>query len=965
MPRKARKLSSANVYHVMVRGNRKQDIFLEDEDRFKFIKVLKKVKQKGEYELCAYCLMNNHVHLLIKEKNEQISRVMKRINVSYANYFNQKYHQVGHLFQDRYKSEPIEDENYLLAVLNYIHNNPLNASIVKNLNEYVWSSYCTYVKKLPHQDFLIDGEDILSLFSSDKDRAIDLFIQYHHQNIQRKGGIIELQEEDKKYNKSVSNEQEAKQYLQDYFKKYNLKLSNLKEKKHRSHRNNLINYLKLNSNLSIRGVANILGFGSTTVHKAQEKKNREPSPVPSENRPLVCFSVCPKDCFGSCSLEVEVEEGKIVEVRGNSNNPVSQGRICAKGKNFPNLIYSPERLLYPLQRIGERGKGEFKRISWEQALDIIYEKLKDLKGQYGPESVLYYNRFANLGVVKNCAYGFWYQFGGFTSAYGGLCDAAAQEAIDLTYGEVKHNKITDLENSKLIILWGMNPAYTHIHINHYINKAVDRGAKLITVDIRENESGARSDLYLNPRPGTDGCLALGIANQLIENNLIEHNFINQHTFGFDEFKELAKDYPLEKVSAITEIPLYKIKTMTNYIKKNPGYALICGVGVQRYTNAGQTIRAISLLPALTGSIGKEGCGFFFNDKQAPELKWPFFPERPDRIRNSIPVAKLASGIDNQIDPPVKAAWIEQANPLTSNPDINLLARVMNELEFIVVTDLFLTDTVRMADIVLPAASMYEYYDLISGYGNSYIQLQQKVIEPPDECKHESEIYRLLGKKFGFNLDYLPKNNLDTIEKIIDSSNLNTNIKELKEKPYLHLSDYQEIAFSDLKFKTSTGRIEFYSRKMEDRWGQNPLPFYCEPKESKYSSPELYVKYPLVFISVHALNKMNSQFSSREIFKEEPFIRINPHDAESRGINDGEKVKVYNERGSVTFKAIISEKVPPGTVYAYFGWWDGVHHANLNELTGEFISEIGYGTAFHNCLVEVKKKNRGRFSVPKI
>ncbi|PKP57279.1 hypothetical protein CVT91_11015, partial [Candidatus Atribacteria bacterium HGW-Atribacteria-1] len=485
----------------------------------------------------------------------------------------------------------------------------------------------------------------------------------------------------------------------------------------------------------------------------------------TEDRPLVCFSVCPKDCFGSCSLEVEVEKGKVVKVRGNRNSPVNQGRICIKGKNYPNMVYSPERLLYPLQRIGKRGKGDFKRISWEQALDIIYEKLKNLKEQYGPESVLYYNRFANLGVVKNCAYGFWYQFGGFTSTYGGLCDSAAQEAINLTYGEVKHNKISDLENSKLIILWGSNPAYTNIHIMHYINRAVDKGAKLITIDIRENESGTKSNLYLNPRPGTDGCLALGIANQLIENNIIDDNFINRHTFGFAEFKGLVKDYPLEKVSAITEVPTGKIKSLINYLKENPRYALICGMGVQRYTNAGQTVRAISLLPALNGSIGKKGCGFYFSDRQAPELNWPFSPPKPKRIRNSIPVAKLASELDNQADPPVKAVWIEQANPMTSNPNINILARAMNKLDLIVVADLFLTDTARMADIILPATSMFEYYDLITGYGHSYIQLQQKLIESPGECKHESEIYRLLGKKFGFNLDYLLENNLSTIEKI--------------------------------------------------------------------------------------------------------------------------------------------------------------------------------------------------------
>jgi len=269
MPRKARKLSSTKIYHVMIRGNRKQDIFLKDEDRLKFIKILKKVKRKEEYELYAFCLMSNHVHLLIKEKNEQLSRIMKRINISYVNYFNQKYQQIGHLFQDRYKSEPIESENYLLAVLSYIHNNPLNAFIVKNLEEYPWSSYCIYTEESSQQAFLIEREDILSLFSSDKDRAIDLFIQYHHQNIQGENDIIELPEEDRKYNQSLINEREAKQYLQNYFEKFNLNLSNLKEKKHRSHRNNLISYLKLNSNLSIRGIANILGVSATTVHKMQ------------------------------------------------------------------------------------------------------------------------------------------------------------------------------------------------------------------------------------------------------------------------------------------------------------------------------------------------------------------------------------------------------------------------------------------------------------------------------------------------------------------------------------------------------------------------------------------------------------------------------------------------------------------------------------------------------------------------
>jgi len=665
-------------------------------------------------------------------------------------------------------------------------------------------------------------------------------------------------------------------------------------------------------------------------------------------------SVCPKDCFGSCSLEVVVEEGKITKVKGKSDSPVNQGRVCKKANHYFDLLYSPERLLYPLQRVGERGKGLFKRISWEQALDIIVAKLRRLRVDYGPESVLYYQRFGNLGIAKSGALGFWYQWGGFTSTYGGLCDSAAQEAIRLTYGEVKHNRISDLEKSKLIILWGANPAYTNILLMYYINQAIDKGAKLITIDIRKNESSERAFLLLNPRPGTDICLALGVAHQLIEDGVVDYPFINRNTFGFDQFKELVKHYPLSKVTAITGIPLSVLKSLVNSIKENPHYSLICGMGVQRYTNAGQTIRAIALLPALTGSVGKRGGGFYFSDKQAPELNWPFLPKKPENIRISILVAKLGSGIINQTDPPIKGLWVEQANPLTSNPDSHLLAQAIDKLDFIVVTDLFLTDTARRADIVLPAASMYEYYDLISGYGHSYIQLQQKIIDPPGECKHESEIYRLLGKKFGFDLAYLPENNLITIQKVIQSSNLRTDIQELKEKPYLH-PDIQEIAFSDYKFSTPSKRIEFYSRQMQDLWGQNPLPFYQEPAESRYSLPELYKEFPLTLVSSHALDKMNSQFSSREAFREQPFAQINPQEAESRGIQNGEKIIIYNQRGSIKVKAVITDQVPPGIVHLRFGWWEGRQQVSVNKLTGEYISEIGYGAAFHNCLVEIGRE----------
>ena len=664
-------------------------------------------------------------------------------------------------------------------------------------------------------------------------------------------------------------------------------------------------------------------------------------------------TVCPKDCFGSCGLKLIVENERAIEILGNKYQPSTEGRLCQKGKNYLSLVYSSKRLLHPLKRIGIRGEGKFQRISWDDALNTIYKKLKSLKEKYGPESILYYRRYANLGVMKNCALGFWHQFGGYTTTYGGLCDAAAQEAIKLTYGEVKHNRISDIENSRLIILWGINPAYTHIHFQNYLNKAMKKGAKFIAVDVRKNESAKKQFLNIQPRPGTDGCLALGIAHQLIKRDLIDSNFLNEFAFGFTQFKEMVREYPLNYVSKITEIPEDEIEKMIECIEKNPHYSLFCGMGVQRYSNAGQTVRAISLLPALTGCIGKAGSGFYFSDKQAPEISWPFLPHNSVNVRQSIPISKLSSEIKKQSDPPIKAMWVEQGNPMTSNPNVNLLRRTLNELDFIVVNDLFMTDTANMADIILPAASILEYNDLVIGYGHSYIQLQQKAIDNLGECKHESEIYQMLGRKFNFNLDYLPDNDLLTIEKIIEKSNFKTNINELTEKSYLH-PNYQEIAFSDMKFKTSSGKIAFFCQKVKDDWGKEPLPIYHEPFESKYSAPHLHQKFPLTLISAHAKNRMNSQFSTMTFFTEKPFIQMNAQDAEIRKLSQEDTVKVFNDRGKIELKVKIDPNIPKGIVKLDFGWWNSTHRANVNCLTGEYESDFGNGTAFHSCLVDIQK-----------
>lgn len=656
-------------------------------------------------------------------------------------------------------------------------------------------------------------------------------------------------------------------------------------------------------------------------------------------------TVCPKDCFGSCSLEVEVEKGRIIKVRGDRKHPVTKGVACLKGNKYPDIIYSKDRLMYPLRRTGKRGEGEFKVISWDKALDEIYSRLQIVKKEYGPESLFYYAGYGTLGLTNKYSYGFWYQFGGFTTTYGSLCNSAGSEAIKLTYGEIKHNSLSDLENSDLIILWGKNPFYTHPQMMFHINKAVKKGAKLVTIDPRRNESSRKSNLHLSPEAGTDGALALGIANSLISSGDINRDFIDKYTTGFEKYRELVKDYTLEKVSNITGIPVKKIEEFIDMIKEHPRYSLITGYGLQRYTNSGQTLRAISLLPALTGSIGYQGATFYYSDKQGTGLKWPPLPAKPGKIRK-IPVAKMAVELSKVNKPPIKAMWVQTANPVTSNPESNKLIEAMKELDFIVVSDLFLTDTAKMADIVLPVTSPFEYYDLIKGYGHSYIQVQQKIIEPPGECKHESEIYKLLGEKFGYNSDYLYDNNRDFMQRVLDLSGYNIDIEEIEENGYLP-EEHQEIAFSDFKFKTPSGKIEFYSNDMKEKWGENPLPVFNEVVSSKKHN-----RYPLQLLTGHSRNRINSQFYNIDELKEDGILQINPVDAGERDIKDGDQVVVYNDRGKVILIAGITDKVREGLVYTEFGSWGD--KKKINSLIKARITDIGYNTAFHNNFVEVKK-----------
>ncbi len=658
---------------------------------------------------------------------------------------------------------------------------------------------------------------------------------------------------------------------------------------------------------------------------------------------------------------VQVEDGELRSVQGDGLNLATRGKICSKGLSYVSRHNAPDRLLYPLRRVGERGSSQFERISWQEALETIAYELTRIKAEHGPEALLYYSYAGAFGVHGNYLQGFWSQLGGVTDTYGDLCYPTGSEATRLTYGTLKHNAPWDLVNAGLIVLWGKNPARTNVQQMHAINQALDRGAKLVTIDPIRNESSVRSSLHLSPNPGSDAALALCVANELIKRGAHDVEFLEQHALGFPEFQERAAEYPLERAAELCGLSIDDIEQLVELFLDQQPVSVICGYGMQSYTNSGQAVRAVALLPALVGSVGKSGGGFHFANKQAPPLKWPYAYPAPAFTR-SISITKLGREIAESDNPPIKLAWVERGNPLVTNPDVKRIEAVFEELDMVVVVEQFLTDTARFADIVLPSTSMFEYSTLVAGYWHPYLMLQQQVIPPRGECRNETWIYRELGKLLGLDLQYLPEYDESVLDEVLQSSGLDVTLDELRAGPWLS-GQVQEVAYSDHKFPTPSGKIELVCESMQLKWGADPLPCYVPLQEGIGSAGSEGKRYPLQLLTPHSGYRIHSQFNNLPWLRHlngEPVVEINAQDAKQRQIKTGDWVLVFNGRSELKLKACVTEGIKPGCVAVDHGWWqsDG---ARANELTADRHTDIGHGAAFNDVSVEVVRYRGGKQS----
>jgi len=662
-------------------------------------------------------------------------------------------------------------------------------------------------------------------------------------------------------------------------------------------------------------------------------------------------------------MRVQVEDGRIRRIEPHPDNRATPEGVCLKGLSYYERAHSSDRILHPMFR--RPGSGNFARVSWDEAFELITNRLRGYHEDPGPQSVLYYSASGTKGLLNAVGLDFWKLYGGCTTTYGDLCWPAGLEATRLTLGDNKHSAPWDLAAARLVVLWGKNSAETNIHQMVFVDKALEAGGKLVVIDPRRTETAERADLLIQPRPGTDGAIALAVAHLLIADDAVDHPFIERHVHGYGEFAESVREFTPAKAASIAEVGEEQIRELADYFATIRPATICPGFGMQRYTNSGQTMRALLALPAITGNFGKPGSGWAYANLQSmvfDEVSEPiacYPPERPDgAVRVSISTARLGRDVLATRDPPLRMAWVERGNPITQNPETNRVLEAFRSLEFRVVVDQFMTDTAREADLVLPAKTMFEQSDVIGAYWHPYIQLKQKMIDPPGEVKPESAIYHELARRMGLAPDgRIPGPTDEEIDRYLErrlEPFPELTLERLREGPLLP-PGHEEIAFADLAFSTPSGKIELNSDEAAERWGADRLPTFFESEESTRRVKAERSNYGLHLMTPNTKNRIHSQFQNLRMIRrlgDRPFAQIHPDTAKDRGIADGDRVRIFNDRGSLEVEARLDHGIRDGCVAVTNGWWIPTG-GSVNSCSKGRETDMGHGAAFHDNLVEIE------------
>ncbi|HTS48399.1 MAG TPA: molybdopterin-dependent oxidoreductase [Bryobacteraceae bacterium] len=679
--------------------------------------------------------------------------------------------------------------------------------------------------------------------------------------------------------------------------------------------------------------------------------------------PDVRHSVCALDCPDCCSLLIDIEDGKGSHLRGDPNHPVTRGFLCGKVARYLEREYAQDRLLYPQKRIGRKGQGRFQRISWDEALDTIAQRLQAVAAEYGSEAILPYSYAGTMGFLQGSGMDrrFFHRLGA-SRLDRTICSSAGGAGLTKTLGARYGTEPEQFRHSKLIIAWGASIHNTNVHLWPFIVEARRNGARFYTIDPVRTRTAELADKHFSIFPGSDLALALGFMHIIIGEKLYDAEYVARFTNGFDELKKRASEYPPDRVESLTGIPRAEIAALAREYATTHPAAIRLGYGVQRSERGGTAVRAISALPALTGSWREVGGGLQLSTSQAfqlnktglemPDLQLRSPLGREARIVNMTELGKALTELDQ---PPVKAMVVYNSNPAAIAPNQNMVLNGMRREDlFMVVLEQFQNDTADYADILLPATTFLEHTDLYFAYGHYYLQLARPVLPAPGECKSNVEVFRLLAERIGLRDACLQDSEDDMIRTLLDSQHSfvkGITLEELDRDYSVRLRIAPKgqpfLPFAQGEFLTPSAKCEFGAEALE----------YQPPIESRHGSSTLASLYPLEMISAKAHDSMNSTFGNRPwAQRETSVLQMNRSDAEQRGISNGDRVRVFNARGSCLLTAEVDGAVGPGVVSAPSVRWGKLapETGHVNMLTSDRLTDIGGGPVFYSCLVQVEK-----------
>jgi anaerobic selenocysteine-containing dehydrogenase len=690
-------------------------------------------------------------------------------------------------------------------------------------------------------------------------------------------------------------------------------------------------------------------------------------------------AACPHDCPDTCAMVVTVADGRAVGVRGDPDHPFTRGGLCVKVNNYPDKVYSPDRLLHPMRRTGPKGSGRFERITWDAALDEIATRFRATIDAHGPESVMPVSYLGTQGILNGLNVGdpFFNRMGATVSERT-YCDSGACTAYTMTVGATAGVDPESLVHSRYIVIWACNMISTNLHLWPFVAEAQKRGAKVVVIDPMRHRTAQRADWHIPIRPGTDGALALAMMHVIITEGLTDEAYVRDHTVGYEELAERVREHTPEWASEETGIPAEDIRTLAReYATSQPSMIRI-GVAIERHAGGGQTVRSIACLPALVGAWRRVGGGLLQLPLWAFPVNWgalmhPELQTPGTRVVNQYLLGRALTG-EMALDPPVNALMVYNSNPLVVCPEQDKLAAgLAREDLFTVVSDHVLTDTARYADIVLPATTQLEQHDIMFSWGHFYVTLNTPAVEPLGEAVSNTELFRRLAARMGFTEPCFTRTDEEMLAEAFDWSAPameGITLESLRETGWarLNLPGPDEYApHAEGGFPTPSGKTEFRSSIENNfvvplfRQGSNdhqpgdavdPLPHYVPPRETADSG------YRLNLLSPKSHGYLNSsagdQPQQRRVQGEQTVV-LHPQDAAERGIAEGQYVRVFNDRGRFLALARISDAIAPGVAVSPMGAWakNAEDGATVNAVNPFAFADLGNAPTFSDTRVEVE------------